>query len=187
MAFPSSLTDLLENNQCVVRSLVKFALGTGTYGFWNGSGVLTYNSLDYLQNALISISEPLYTTGTSAADFTIELAESRDFGISPDVMAAIEDEDYKGYPVTVYDAYFDPDTRELLHVEPMIYGYIDTVDHVVDSEGFKLVGNLVTGAIDNHREGYRTASHEDQQLVRAGDLFFEHAAKAKNEYFDIEL
>lgn len=187
MAFPSALEDLLEANTIVVRSGVKFALGTGTYGFWNGPGIITIDSVDYKQNTLIEIDEPVFTTGTAASDFKIQMPESADWGVTPDVLAQIESEDYKGYPVTVYDFYFDPDTRELLHVEPMIYGYIDTVDHVWDENQWKLVGNLVSGAVDNHRDGYRSASHEDQQLISPGDLFLEHAAKTKNEFFDIEL
>lgn len=187
MAFPSTLEDLLEANTVAVRSGVKILLGSGPVGFWNGLGTLSWDGVDYLQNHLIQVQEPLYTTGTAASDFTIEMPESADFGITPDVLAQIEGEDYKNATVVVYDFYFDPNTRDLLHVEPMLYGFIDTVDHVFDSGQWKIVGNIETAAIDNHRDGYRAANHEDQQLVYPGDTFFEYAGIVKHEDFDIEF
>lgn len=187
MAFPTELEDLLEEGRVVIRSLVKFAIGSGTYGFWNGVGTLPWDGVDYLQNGLISVEEPMFQTGTAASEFKVVMPESRDFGITPDILAQIDSEDYKGYPCTIYDAYFHPDTRELLHVEAMMYGYIDTVDHVFEDKQWQLVGNMITRSLDNHREGYRSASDADQQLIAPGDKFFEYAAVAKSEYFDIDL
>lgn len=187
MSFPTDLQDLLDEGRANIRSLLKSELGTGTYGFWSGKGELEWSSLTYWPNSLISASDLTYAIGTAAATFTVELTAHFESGITPDILASIEDEDYKGYPATAYEAYFHPDTGALLHVEPMAFGYIDTIDHVRGDDEFKLVGNIISGALDNHRDGYRSASHEDQQLVSAGDMFFEHASKTKNEYFDIEL
>lgn len=187
MAFPTELEDLLEEGRIVIRGLVKIDLPSGTVGFWNGVGTLTYNSVDYLQNHLLRVDEPIYTTGTSANEFAIEMPESADFGLTPDILATIEEEDYKNAAVTIYDAYFHPDTLLLIHVEPMLGGYVDYIDHVFDGRELKLVGHLESSAIDNHREGYRGANHEDQQMVLAGDTFFEHAGRVKHEYFDIEF
>lgn len=187
MSFPSELQDLLDGGRAAVRGLVRFELGTGTYGFWNGNADLVVSGLTYWPNTLIDVSEPVYGLGTAAAAFTIGLTAKRDFGLTPDKLSGIESEDYKGRPVTIFDAWFNPDTRELLHVEPMAYGYIDTVDHSVEGGEAKIVGNIISGALDNHRDGYRSASHEDQQLVSPGDMFFEHASRVKTEYFDIEL
>jgi hypothetical protein len=187
MPFPSELEDLLEEGRIAIRSLIRISLPSGTIGFWNGVGTLTYESVDYVQNHFLRIDEPVFTTGTSANEFLIEMPESADFGITPDILASIEEEDYKNAPILVSDAYFDPDTRALLHVEPMLSGYVDYIDHSFDGTEFKLVGHLESSAIDNHREGYRGANHEDQQLVSPGDTFFEHAARVKHEYFDIEF
>ncbi len=187
MSFPSELEDLLEEGRVVIRSLVRIELGDGPFGFWNGIGTLTWDGTDFLQNHLISVDEPLFTTGTAANEFSIEMPESADFGITPDKLAEIESLDYKNKPITIYDAYFDPDTRELLHVEPMLYGFVDTVDHVFEQDQWKLRGNLESGAVDNHRDGYRAANHEDQQLVLAGDTIFEYAGRTKHEHFDIEF
>jgi len=191
MAFPSELEDLLEAGTFALRSFVKISLPSGTVGFWNGIGTFTYDDgtdeVDYVQNHLLKIDEPVYTTGTSANEFTISMPESADFGITPDILTSIEDEDYKNAPIVISDAYFDPDTRALLHVEPMLAGYVDFIDHVFDGRTLELVAHLESSAIDNHREGYRGANHEDQQLVSAGDTFFEHAARVRHEYFDINF
>lgn len=192
MSYPSALEDLIEAGRLAVRGLIRFDLGTGTYGVWNGTGPLTYEDfagagVTYQPNALISVSDIPLGMGTAAIPLTIEMPESADWGLTPDRLAEIESEDYKGRPVTIYDAYFDPDTRELLHVEPLYRGYVDTIDHLVEDGVMKLVGHIETAALDNHRDGYRSASNADQQLVSAGDRFFEHAATVRSETFTITL
>lgn len=187
MSFPTALEDLLEANRIAVRSLIKLEFGGATYGFWNGPDTITVEGQDYLPNTLIAVGEPIWSTGTAAMTFTLTLPARADFGLTPDMLSLIEDEDYKGRPVTVSDAYFHPDTRELLHVEPMLYGYIDTIDHTIADGEAALVANVASGALDNHRDGYRSASSADQQLVSAGDLFFDYASLVKNEHFKIKL
>lgn len=187
MSYPSELEAMFEDGRFAVRGLVRFQFGTGTYGVWNGTGDLVYAGLTYRPNALISVSEIPIGMGMQAVPLTIEMPESADWGVTPDRLATIEDEDYKGRPVTIYDAYFHPDTRELVHVEPLYAGYVDYIDHVVQDGVMKLVGHVETGALDNHRDGYRTASHADQQLVSPGDMFFEHASRVNVETFEVTL
>lgn len=192
MSYPSALESLLEDGRFVVRGLARFDFGTGTYGVWNGTGELVYedfagSGVTYKPNALIRVEDIPLGLGTAAVPLTIEMPESANYGVTPDVLATIEDEDYKGRPVTIYDAYFDPDSRELIHVEPLYRGYVDTIDHVVEDGVMKLVGHIETTALDNHRDGYRAANHEDQQLVSPGDMFFEHAARTGIETFEITL
>lgn len=188
MTFPTRLQEVLDEGRAVIRSLIKIECGTGTCGFWNGNADLSWSGLTYWPSTLISVSEPVYGVGSAAANFAVELVAKRDFGLEPDKLLLIENEDYKGRPVTVYDAYFDPDDRgALLHVEPMLFGYCDTVDHSTERGEAKLVANIIDGRLDNHRDGYRSASHEDQQLVAPGDKFFEFASRVRSEYFDIKL
>lgn len=189
MTFPTRLQTVISEGRMVVRSLLRLQCGTGIYGFWNGKGDLYVpeHNLTYWPNTLITVSEPVYGMGTAAATFTIELVAKRDSGLTPDKLLLIENEDYKNRPASVFDAWFDPDTRELLHVEPGPYGFIDTVDHVTEAGEKKLVGNIMSAAIANHREGYRTASNEDQQLVAPGDKFFEFASDQTTQYLDIKL
>ncbi|TPK18055.1 DUF2163 domain-containing protein [Mesorhizobium sp. B2-5-7] len=187
MTFPTRLQDVLTEGRAVIRSGIKIVCTTGTYGFWNGKGDITIDGQLYWPNALITISEPVYGLGTAASTFTAELIAKRDSGLTPDKLLLIENEGYKDAPTTVYDFYFDPDDRSFLWAEPGAYGFIDTIDHSRDGGESKLIANVRSGAIANHRDGYRTASHEDQQLVSAGDMFFQYASKVKNETFDIKF
>jgi hypothetical protein len=185
MSFPTELQELLDEGRIVVRSLAKFEFGTGTYGVWNGIGTLTWESVDYIPNHLITVEISTFALGTQAVPMTIRMIEDKDAGITPNSLASIEQEDYKNRPVTLYDAFFHPDTRALLHVEPLQSGYCDYIDHVVQGGEAAIEGHIEGRAIDNHREGYRTASHADQQLISPGDMFFEHAGKVRTDYFDI--
>ncbi|MCF6126072.1 DUF2163 domain-containing protein [Mesorhizobium sp. M7A.F.Ca.CA.001.07.2.1] len=185
MSFPTRLQTVLSEGRAVIRSGIKIACTTGTYGFWNGKGNIIVDGLVYWPNSLISVSEPVYGLGTAASTFTVELVAKRDSGLTPDKLLLIEDEGYKDAPVTVFDFYFDPDDRSFLHAEPGAYGFIDTVDHSRDNGEKKLIANVRSGAIANHRDGYRTASHQDQQLVSPGDRIFEFASTVRHEFFDI--
>lgn len=187
MAFPTRLQTLLDEGRASIRSGARFEFGTGTYGLWNGKGDLTFGSLVYWANSIIQVEEAAQSMGTSAIPLTIKLPAKT--GLTPDKLLLIEQEDYKNRPVIVYDFYFDPDDMRggLLHAEPRYSGYMDTIDHRNDNGEVYLQGNVETLALDNFRDGYRSASHEDQQLVSPGDKFLEFASKVKNEYFDISL
>lgn len=185
MAFPTRLQQLLADGRIVIRSMGDFMFGTGAWYMWNGMSELVWNGNTYLPNQLIGIEEPPFQMGSEALPITVTMPVATDFGITPDKLAQIESLDYKGRTVILYDAYFDPDTRELLHVEPMYRGFIDTIDHVFENGEFMLKANIETAALENHRDGYRTASHEDQQLISPGDKFFEYASTVKRENFFI--
>lgn len=187
MAFPARLQQLLNEGRGKIASAVKFEFGTGTYGFFSGKGSVDHGGLTYNGNTLISIDEPPYALGTAAQPITMRLPASADFGVTPDKLLLIEQEDYKNRPVTLYDFHFDPDTNAFLHAEPTFYGYLDTIDHRGQGGEAWLDGNIETGAIANFREGYRYASHEDQQLVSPGDMFFEHAARTPNEFHNYKF
>lgn len=187
MAFPLRLQQLLDEGRGKIASAVKFEFGTGVYGFFSGKGSIDYGGLTYNGNTLIDIDEPTYALGTAAQPITIRLPASSDFGLTPDRLGLIEQEDYKNRPVTFYDFFFDPDNNAFLHAEATWYGFVDFIDHREEGGEVWLEGQIETGAIDNFREGYRYASHEDQQLVSAGDMFFEHASRIKNEFFNIKF
>lgn len=187
MTFPTRLNTLLSEGRVSIRSAGKFEFGTGTYGVWNGKGSVTFDGTTYTPNTLIEVEIPPDGLGTGSAPLKIKMPSRTDFGVTPDKLLLIENEDYKGRPVTLYDLYFDPDTGGLIHFEPISYGYVDTISHMRENGEIWIEGNIETSALDNHRDGYRTASTADQQLVSPGDLFFEHAATIKNESFDIKL
>ncbi len=185
MSYPTALEDMLGQDKLAVRGGIRVTLGSGTYGFWNGTGDLVYGGVTYRQNSLISVRKPAMALGSQAVPITIEMTESRDFGITPDVLAAIENEDYKNRPLVILDFYFGDNTRDLIHVEPLYEGFIDYIDHVRGAKEAKLVVHVQTKALDNHRDGYRSASNADQQLVSPGDRFFEHAGMVRNETFKV--
>lgn len=179
--------DLIESGNFALRSAAKFEFGTGTYGIWNGLGTINILGIDYISNLLASFDDAPYALGTQAIPLTITMVESADDGITPNSLAQIEDEDYKNRPVTIYDLYFDPDTSELIHVEPLRTGYVDFIDHVFENGLASIVGHLETRAIDNFRDGYRSASNADQQLISPGDRGLEYASIVKKESFDISF
>lgn len=187
MAFPSRLNTLLDEGRASVRSAARFEFGTGTYGLWTGKGSITYAGLEYWANTIIEIEEATQSVGMSAIPLVIKLPAKS--GLTPDKLLLIEQEDYKNRPMIMFDFYFDPDNMRagLLHAEPRYAGYLDTIDHRNDNGEVYLQANVETLALDNFRDGYRSASHEDQQLVSQGDRILEYASKVKNEYFDIQL
>lgn len=187
MAFPTRLQQLLAEGRVIVRSMGDFRFGTGTWHMWNGIAELQWGGNTYIPNQLIAIEEPPFQMGAEALPIVITMPTATDFGITPDILAQIESVDYKGRTVILYDAYFDPDTHELLLVEPMYRGFLDTIDHSFDNGEFVLKANIETSALENHRDGYRSASHADQQLVSAGDKFFEYASVIKRENFFITV
>lgn len=187
MAFPSRLQQLLDEGRVAIRGLIKYQWGTGIYGVWNGKGAFVWGGITYHANQLVSVEDIAVGLGTAAYPLTIEMPARADFGYTEDKLASIEQQEYKRRPVTIYDAFFDPDTRELLHVEPLYYGYVDTVDHVREEGTMKLVIHIETSALDNHKDGYRSASHEDQQLVSPGDQFFQYASLVKTEKHEITM
>lgn len=186
MAYPSRLTQLLDEGRIAIRSGIKFEFASGTYAFCSGKSNIVADGVIFLANNLIEIEEPTAIMGTAAVPLKMKLPAHEDFGLTPDILATIETTGYKGKPVTFYDFYFDPDDRSLLYVEKRFYGYMDTIDHMGGVE-FYLQGNAETSSLDNFRNGYRSASHEDQQLVFPGDGFFRYASGVKNEFFDISL
>ncbi len=186
MSYPSALEALLDKDEFAVRGAIRVTLPTsGVHGFWNGSGTIEIGGVTYQPNSLIQVELPSMVIGPEATGLCIILTESAEFGITPDVLASIEEQQYKAAGVVIYDLFFDPNSRTLLHVEGLFEGEIDTIDHVREGGETKLVVNVITKALDNFRDGYRTASHADQQLVSPGDRALEHAGMVRNETFKI--
>ena len=180
---PSDVLALLEAGRTVVRGLIRFEFGTGTYGFIKALTPLTYAGFTYQPGGVISVSDLAASTGRTAQQFTIKLAASPDDGLTPEVLQTIEAEDYRDRPVFIYDAHFHPDTGALVHVQTMRRGYVDTIDHEDDpqGDGYTLVAQCETRALDYTRTNARKRSDADQGRRLAGDMFFEHAAKRGRE------
>lgn len=162
------------------RQMLRFQLGSGTYGFIADRSELVWSGVTYKPFGLIKVSDLDNGSGTSASSsFTLTLAASPDDGLTPTILQKIEDEDYRDRPVTLYDAHFHPDTGVLLQVEAVARGYLDVIDHDEDgAEGYVLTARCEGRQLDYSRRNGRSRSNADQQRRSAGDLFFEHAGKA---------
>ncbi|TPN79960.1 DUF2163 domain-containing protein [Mesorhizobium sp. B1-1-2] len=176
LSLPDGVAELLDQGNIVVRGLIKFELGGGTYGFIKSLAPLTWSGVTYQPGGIIQVSDLSAGTGTAARQFTITLAASPDDGLTPEVLRTIEAEDYRDRPVTIYDAYFHPDTGALLGVRALRRGYIDTIPHNEDETGYTLTANCETRALDYTRTNGRKRSHRDQQRRSPGDKFLEHAS-----------
>lgn len=177
----TAVKTLYDQGRISTRQMLRFQFGSGTYGFIAGrSDPLTYLGVEYKPFGLIEVSDLGGGVGTTAdGSFTLTLAESREYGLTPDVLLRIEDEDYRDRRVTVMDAHFHPDTGELLQVETVARGYLDVIEHEADPDsGYVIIARCEGRQLDYSRKNGRVRSTPDQQRRAPGDKFFEHAGKA---------
>lgn len=160
----------------VVRGAVLFDLPSGQWGFWDGTGPLTWNGLTFEANGqLMEIDFGDETTGLESNSFTITLRENTEAGLTPSVLNTIFAEQYHLRPVTVYQAWFNPDTRALAG-DLVIFrrGVISTVEKGGGSEGQYIRGTCETQSIKHTRRGWAKASDAEHRNVFADDKFFEY-------------
>ncbi len=177
--YPDRVLELMDEGREVIVTLMRFEFGTGVYGFIKAEHPTTHDSVEYVPGGAISISDIEQEIGTSAKSFVLELAESPDDGLTPAVLATIENEDYRDRPVYLMDAIFDPETNEQLHVETVARGYVDTIDHERDPViGAKLRVTCENRALDYSRKNGRQANKSDQAKRNATDTFFDNISTA---------
>lgn len=176
---PAALATLAAG-RAVSRLLLIFDLPSGTYGFWDGIGLLTYAGRDYVgAGKLLAIDDLELSGGLAPAPVTLQLSAMPEAGLTVDVLATIEDEQYHQRPCTMSRAYFDPDTRALISVERIYRGYIDQIEHAEQvGGGAALVCSLESRSRDHTRVGHRVRGDADQRRIAADDGFFRHAATA---------
>ena len=184
IVLPDDVLALLDAGRISIRGMIRFAFGTGQYGFIRAQQPLTWSGLTYQPGGLISVSDLGGDVSLSAVGFTVTLAAAPG-GLTPEVLQSIEAEDYRDRPVTVYDAYFHPDTGALLHVQPMRRGYVDVISHEDDPEtGYTISAACESRALDYTRRNERRRTVADQARRAPGDLFFEHCAmRGREEIF----
>lgn len=177
--YPERVLQLMDQGREIIVGLVRFEFGTGTYGFAKSPETIRHDGLDYEPGGVLSVSDLDEEAGSSAKKFTIELTGSPQDGLTPQVLASIENEDYRDRPVYLMDAIFDPETNELLHVETVGRGYVDTApQEPFAADGPKLELNCESRALDYSRKNGRQANTTDQQKRNPTDTFFKHAATA---------
>jgi hypothetical protein len=180
MALSEDVKALYDQGRILTRQMVRVSLGSGIYGFIARKEPLVYAGVTYQPFGLLEVSDIGGGTGTAAdGGFTLTLAESKAFGLTPEILTEIEQEDYRDRPVVVYDAHFHPDTRALVQVEPVARGYLDVIEHNEDDErGYYLTARCEGRQLDYSRRNGRKRTVADQQRRDPGDRFFEHAATA---------
>lgn len=176
----TAVKNLYNEGRISTRQMIRFQFGSGVYGFIARNEPLTFEAVEYKPFGLIEVSDIGGGTGTTAdGSFTLTLAESPDDGLTPAVLVQVEDEDYRDRPVRVMDAHFHPDTGELLQVETVARGYLDVMEHAIDSEsGYILTARCEGRQLDYSRKNGRVRSTSDQQRRAPGDKVFEHAGRA---------
>lgn len=184
---PANVQASLDGGEISIRELIRFDFSGQSHGFWTGTGPLTWpaepNPLSLVYNpggGLLEVEEIAFDTEMVAKAIAITLRSVPDTDLTPDVLATIHEEDYHQRPVTIYHAYFNTDTRELLNVVPVFAGFVDTIDYIVNPKSGEamLKGKAESYLRDLTRRGASLASDDGQQFLAAGDLFFEHANKA---------
>lgn len=182
IVLPSAVLALLDAGRTDVRGLIRFDLGTGTYGFVKALAPFEYGGLTYQPGGVIEVSDISGGVGVAARQFSVTLAASSDDALTPAMLQTIESEDYRDRPVTIYDAHFHPDTGALLHVQAMKRGYVDVIDHEDDaSGGYRLVAQCESRALDYTRTNGRKRTPADQARRAPGDKFFDNAASRLRE------
>lgn len=175
-----ALAALLEKNPAA-RSLVRFDLGEGTYGFWTGTGTLTHAGVDYVDSSIINVDDVELTSGAEAEGFSFQVVAEDESGMSPDTITSILSTDWKGRVVTMSTAFFQPETRDVVAVLTDLVGYIDTMTLNAGPSGSVITVTCEDERLDNARNGARFASHEDQLRVNPNDTAFRHSATARTE------
>ena len=166
----------LDAGRIVVRVGIVFDFGT-QYAFWGGEGPFTWSSITFQPGgSLLEISDIPSVGDMTAESVTVTLRALPDAGLTPDVLATIESEDYHQAPATIYQLLFDPDTRALLTGIRHYAGYVDQIAHVDEGHSYALQATLESRARDHTKTGYRMRTTADQALVSPGDLFFQHVS-----------
>jgi len=172
--------DLLDKGTLKLAEMLRFDLGSGTYGFWSGRENLTYGGLTYVPGGIITVASIEGQMGMAAQGLTIELASAPNDGLTPAVLATMEQEIWHQRPVTISQIFFHPESHALLFVEPLYRGFIDTIEYT-QGEDAKLTAYCESRALDNSRENYRMRSMNDQHLIDANDDFYSFVESAGKE------
>ena len=180
--FGSTIIEALDDGRIGYTGMIRFDLGEGTFGFIRRSSALEFEGVTYhpMAAGILVITDLPSTTGTSADGAVLELSESPDHGLTPDLILQIETYDYRDRPFTVYDLIVDPRTGEAL-ADPIARarGYINAIEHVEDdARGFVARIECEGRAIDYRRTNGRIRSVTDQHRRAPGDTFLTHAGTA---------
>lgn len=180
LAIDTATLNALNAGRVADRSLVKFLLPGGTYGFWTGLGTLSWDGVDYVgAGALLELSAYTQVSDNSSVSVTASMCAVPGTDLTPNVLANIESEAYHQQLVYIYTAYIDQDTRALLSVVTEFKGRIDKLTHENSADGpYRIVANFESISRDFLRTGFRMRTDADQKTFAPDDGGLRHVQKA---------
>ena len=131
--------------------------------------------------SIISISPVNQSSEVSENSWVVTMRMTEDNRIDPDVLSAIEDETYHLRPIYFFQAFFNPDTRELLSVEPLFRGRIDQVGHTENLDSYQLDFRCNDRFRDIRQSNNRVRTDADQRLIDVNDRGLEHVSEVPNQ------
>ncbi len=182
-SYSSAVIAALQSGKLVERGLLLIDLPSGKYGFWTGLGSISVSGQVYIgAGQLIEVDAISSATDLSASALVFKLTAIANSALTPDVLATIEQEQYRQRPVTLSTLYTHVDTRDVLGVERVYRGYIDRFMHTLQADGGAVLEmHCESKSLDHSRTGYRTRADLDQKKIDGNDGFFEHVAVAANQ------
>src|SRR3954468_5436220 len=95
-----ALTGALAASQYAHAELLLFDLPSGLWGFWRGIGKLNVNGVDYVgAGSLLELQQLDFGVELSASAIALKLRAVPETSVTPDILATIDNENYKGRPV----------------------------------------------------------------------------------------
>lgn len=160
----------LADPSIIRRGMILFDFPSGYYGFWDGNGPFTYNSITYQGGAqAIEVDMGEETLALSSNQVVLRLKANPELGLTPNVLSTIEAENYHQRPVTISKAVLDKDTLALISVTPVWRGKVDRIEHVRDGGNYSIIGHLESRSIDYSRRGTAMRSDAEQKIISPGD------------------
>lgn len=176
----SAIVTALAQPSVVIRGMILFDLGSGSYGFWDGKGSMVYGGVTYQGGAqLIEVDTGMMSSALQSNAITLKLYANPDAGLTPDILLTIENEVYYQKPVTIMRAYFDNSANTLIATPVVLWkGLIDFIEHDEGPQGYVLIGHCESRSLDYSRRGWAKSSDAEQQQISTGDVFFQYAGTA---------
>jgi hypothetical protein len=159
------------------RGMILFELPSGNYGVWDGGETITWNTFTFNPGGrLLEIERDGENIGTESNSVTIRLYAVPESELTPEVLYTIHAENYRYRPVTIWVAYYDPDTG-LRIGEPILQyqGTVQTIESKDDGGRTYIEARVASRNEQNTDSNGTMANAAHHALVSPGDLFFEFA------------
>lgn len=174
----SDTQDALDAGRIIRRDLLVLNLGSGLKGFWSGNGPLVWNSITFKgAGTLLSISSIKQSSELNSEKVVVTADPNLVEEIGANALSNILNETYHRRPASIYTAFFDMDTYDLLSVESTYYGRMDQVLHEVQAGATGTIQLHLQSRFREHSiAGWRVRSDADQKLINPNDNSLRHTA-----------